>query len=102
MKIKIVNHKKFRKSLILITAILFCTLFNIKNTVSSEGIIEYKTITVNSGDTLWSIAEYEQNQNSYYKDFEIRKIVSDIKKVNNLKSSNLTVKQNLIIPTTMQ
>ena len=99
MKLKIVNQKKFRKRLILCSFILFCILFNIKNSCSSEEIVEYKTITVNNGDTLWSIAEYEQSENKYYKNSDIRKIVSDIKQVNNLKSCNLTIKQNLKIPT---
>lgn len=101
MKIKIVNRKKFRKSLILSTFILFGILFSIKNSASSEGIIEYKTITVNSGDTLWSIAEYEQSQNEYYKNSDIRKVVSNIKQVNNLKTCDLTENQSLIIPTTL-
>lgn len=99
MRLKIVNRKKFRKSIILFSIILFGMVFGLKSTVSSEGIIQYKTITVKKGDTLWGIAEYEQNENSYYKDKEIQKIVSDLKKVNNLDSCNLTEKQNLKIPT---
>lgn len=101
MKLKIINKKKFKKRLILLAFIFFCALFNIKNSASSEGIVEYKTITVNSGDTLWSIAEYEQSQNNYYKNSDIRKIVSNIKEVNNLESCNLTEKQSLKIPTTL-
>lgn len=101
MKIKIVNHKKFRKSLILSAFIILAVLFNIKNSASSEGAINYKTITVNSGDTLWSIAEYEQSQNEYYKNSDIRKVVSNIKQVNNLETCDLAENQNLIIPTTL-
>jgi len=101
MKLKIVNHKKFRKSLILSALIILGILFNIKNTASSEEAINYKTITVNSGDTLWSIAEYEQAQNEYYKNSDIRKVVSSIKQVNNLSSCNLVESQNLLIPTNL-
>ena len=36
---------------------------------------------------------------SYYKDKEIREIINDIKKVNKLKSSNLSVGQEIKIPT---
>ncbi len=98
MRGKIINEKKFRKRLVLLAVIAFCILFNIKNTVSSETIQNYKTITVNKGDTLWSIASYEQEENQYYKDEDIRNIIYNIKKVNNLKSSDLSEKQNLKIP----
>ena len=98
MRGKIINEKKFRKRLVLLAVIAFCILFNIKNTVSSETIQNYKTITVNKGDTLWSIASYEQEENRYYKDEDIRNIIYNIKKVNNLKSSDLSEKQNLKIP----
>lgn len=101
MKLKIVNHKKFRKSLIVSAFIIFGILFSIKNSASSEGISEYKTITVNSGDTLWSIAEYEKSSNSYYKDEDIRDVVLNIKKVNNLDSCNIVENQSLIIPTAL-
>lgn len=98
MKIKIVNHRKFRSRIILVFFILSCILFNINNSVSSEKKIEYKTITVANGDTLWSIAKSEQESNQYYKESDIREIVSNIKKLNNLNSSNLYVEQNLKIP----
>lgn len=101
MRIKIVNQRKFRRRVILVVFILSCLLFNIRNTASSEAKIEYKTITVSSGDTLWSIAKNEQEENKYYEDLDIREIVSNIKKVNNLESSNLTVEQALKIPTTL-
>lgn len=101
MKIRIANHSKFRRRVILVVFILSCIIFNIKNSASSEAKIEYKTLTINSGDTLWSIAKMEQENNEYYKDSDIREIVSSIKEVNNLSTSNLTVEQSLKIPTTM-
>ena len=99
MKIKIVNRRKFRRRTILLGIVLFCTILSFKNISSSETIVKYKTITVNKGDTLWSIACYEQDENGYYKDADVRDIVLNIKKVNNLKSSNLAEKQTLKIPT---
>lgn len=99
MKIKIINHRKFRRRVILIVFILCCIVFNIKNSASSEAKIEYKTITVSSGDTLWTIAQREQERNKYYEEKDVREIISDIKDINNLKSSNLSVEQNLNIPT---
>ena len=75
---------------------------NVKDvTYNIQGKIVNVTITVNSGDTLWSIAEYEQSQNEYYKNSDIRKVVSNIKQVNNLETCDLVENQNLIIPTTL-
>lgn len=99
MKIKIINHRKFRRRVILIVFILCCIVFNIKNSASSEAKIEYKTITVSNGDTLWTIAQREQERNKYYEEKDVREIISDIKDINNLQSSNLSVEQNLNIPT---
>lgn len=98
MKIKIVNHRKFRSRIILVVFILSCIVFNINNSVSSEEKIEYKTVTVSNGDTLWSIAKSEQETNQYYEKNDIREIISNIKEINNLNSSNLYSEQNLKIP----
>ena len=99
MRVRIVNHRKFRRRIILVVFIICCILFNIQNTASSEAKVEYKTITVSSGDTLWSIAKTEQSENKYYADKDVREIVSNIKKVNNLQTSDLKIEQNLRIPT---
>ncbi len=99
MEVRIVNHKKFRRRIILVVFIICCVLFNIKNTASSEAKVEYKTITVCSGDTLWSIAKVQQTENKYYENSDIREIVSSIREINKLDSSNLKVEQQLIIPT---
>lgn len=100
MKYKIVNKGKFFRRVILLFIVLFFIITNIKNSTSSAQIQNYKTITVNSGDTLWKIAQYEQSENDYYKKQDIRDIVLNIKEVNNLKSSSLTINQNLKIPVT--
>ncbi|MBP3708407.1 MAG: LysM peptidoglycan-binding domain-containing protein [Clostridia bacterium] len=99
MKLKIVNKKKFIRGICVVTIVLYFALCAVTNKVSSNEILTYKTIIVNSGDTLWSIAQSEQLENDYYKDSDIREIVYNIKEVNNLKTSNLKVQQNLKIPT---
>ena len=81
MKIKIVNHRKFRSRIILVVFILSCIVFNINNSVSSEEKIEYKTVTVSNGDTLWSIAKSEQETNQYYEKNDIREIISNIRRL---------------------
>jgi LysM repeat protein len=53
---------------------------------------------VSNGDTLWEIAKLEKNTNEYYKNKDIREIVFDIKKVNNLQTSDIYEHQKLLIP----
>ncbi|MCI9366641.1 MAG: LysM peptidoglycan-binding domain-containing protein [Clostridia bacterium] len=97
MKIK--NMKKFlRAILIIIGAIIFINLIIPKNILSHQQISN-KTVVVCDGDTLWSIAKLEQNNNSYYDGKDIREIVQSIKKINNLSSANLKINQTLQIPT---
>lgn len=101
MKLKVVNKKRFLRGTIILFVIIFFFILNIKNKSLSDGIQNYKTITITNGDTLWSIAQYEQSENDYYKDADIREIIYNIKSLNNLKSSNLSVNQNLKIPVTI-
>lgn len=98
MKIKIINKTKFFRSVVFLIITLSFILLSIFNTSSSKEIQNFKTVTVADGDTLWSIAEYERKENSYYKDSDIRDIVYSIKKINNLKTSGIQTNQNLIIP----
>ena len=96
---KIVNAKRF----ILSTTVLFLLILlggsTIINTTYSCNKIDYKTVYVTQGDTLWKIASEEQSKNPYYKKRDIRDIIYDIKETNDLKISNLTVGQELRIPT---
>ena len=95
---RIVNVKRFVISNIILFLILFifsCALIN--NTYSYTQTI-YKTIYIDEGETLWEIAEIEQQKNPYYKDKDVRDIIQNIKKVNKLKVSNLKIGQELKIP----
>ena len=96
MKIK--NKKKFIISNLIVFSILFIGIYVSKATLSNS-MIHYTETYIEEGDTLWKIASCEQKYNEYYKNKEIREIVNNIKSVNNLKSSNLTVGQKIIIPT---
>lgn len=98
MNLKITNKKKFIRSiLIILGAIMFISLF-ISNISFSHGENNYKTIYVSNGDTLWSIAKEEQENNAYYEDKDIREVVNNIKTVNKLNSSDLSSNQKLVIP----
>ncbi|MCL2859679.1 MAG: LysM peptidoglycan-binding domain-containing protein [Oscillospiraceae bacterium] len=98
-KIKLVNPKKFVVSISIIIGIIICALFFINTISFSHSETTYKSITVISGDTLWSIASSEQQYNSYYANKDIRYIIEDIKDKNDLSNSSLYINEVLQIPT---
>lgn len=100
-KMKIVNMKKFVRSvLILIGVIVALIIFFPKATLShnENTYSNYEKISVAQGDTLWSIASYQQENNPYYTEKDVRDIIIELKKVNQLSNSNLQVGQTLKVP----
>lgn len=100
-KMKIVNMKKFVRSiLILIGVIVALILFFPKATLShnEKSHSNYETISVAQGDTLWSIASYQQENNPYFIEKDVRDIVSNLKKVNQLHTADLQIGQTLKVP----
>lgn len=99
MKLKIVNMKKFIRSLIVILlSVLFLLFIGFTNTYS-KGEVQYREQYIYEGDTLWSIAEKELKENKYYENDDIRNIINEIKKINHIDSGNLTIGQKIQIPT---
>ena len=94
---KIVNKKKFIKTIVIVIVLLFLLCLIINNTYS-KAKISYKEDYIIKGDTLWSIAVHEVNTNEYYKGKDVRKVMYEIKKINNLESNNLTIGQKIKIP----
>ena len=82
----------------LIVGIIFIISLFINNKSFSYKENEFKEIYVSNGDTLWSIAKEEKENNPYYKNKDIRDIVNNIKSINKLNSRNLFANQKLIIP----
>ena len=95
---KIVNKKKFIRSIALIFSFIIVFFIILINKSFSHNDITYKKMYVSSGDTLWSIAKLEKNNNAYFEDKDIRDVVEILKTNNNLNSSNLKVGQELSIP----
>jgi len=84
------NDKRFFGFLFVISIITFTLIY----TVSVSGYKEpqYQSIFIQSGDTLWSIAErYGNNGN-------IREYIHNVKKINNLDSSVLYENTAILIP----
>ena len=90
MKLRIVNHKKFIRSLVIVVFLLIA-LFNVSIAKSSNEaeIIDY---TIAPGQTLWSIArEYTPNSK------DIRETIYEIKQLNNMTDSSIYPRQTIQI-----
>ena len=76
MKLKIVNMKKFIRSLVIVMlSSVFLLFIGLSNTYS-KGEVRYKEQYIYQGDTLWSIAQQEVKQNKYYENEDIRIIIN--------------------------
>ena len=95
----VLNKKKFVRAILIIIGITIGLNFIIMNKVFSSQEITYKKVSIIEGDTLWDIASREKKNNPYYEDDDVRDIISNIKQINDLESSNLKENQVLKIPT---
>lgn len=96
---KRVNKVKFIRSTIITIGLVIFIILMLTNISFSHTEITYKEIAISSGDTLWNIAKYEKNNNAYFEDKDVRDIIAEIKYINNLNSSNLSIGDKLTIPT---
>ncbi|MFS8541602.1 MAG: LysM peptidoglycan-binding domain-containing protein [Tissierellales bacterium] len=86
-KYKIVNKKRFFISVFIIALLvisLVSLIVNVKEAYSSTYKQEYKEVIVKAGDTLWKIAKEHMP-----KDYDIRKMVYEIRKINHLESADI-------------
>lgn len=95
MKIK--NKMKF---IISTTILVFIVIFTILLSNQSFSNVKYekKTIYISSGDTLWTIAQEEQQYNKYYENKSINEIIYDIKNINNLETGYIYEGEKIEIP----
>ena len=88
------NLKKMIKNIWFILVLIF--LF--KTVISYQlAKTEYKTYnyTVNANDTLWNIASNICSKN---RDIYIRKVITDIKEINNMSESVIYEGQTIMLP----
>lgn len=88
------NLKKMIKNILFILVLIF--LF--KTVISYQlAKTEYQTYnyTVNANDTLWNIASNICSKN---KDIYIRKVITDIKEINNMSESVIYEGQTIMLP----
>ena len=98
-KMRIVNMKKFLRSILFIIGIIVVISLLLSNSSLSYGEVEYITIYISQGETLWGIASELQQTNGYYRGRDIRFIIDDLVNINNLNTKTLAVNQPLQIPT---
>lgn len=94
-----INKRKFIRSTSITIGLIIFLILMLSNISFSHTETTYKEIAVSSGDTLWSIAKYEQNNNIYFENKDVRDIIDEIKYLNNLSMSSLNVGDKLTIPT---
>ena len=94
---RIVNKTKFIRSNVIL-AILISSIVIFATNAYSNVETKYKEEYVCTGDTLWSIAQAELENNKYFEGKDIRYVVNELKNVNNLASANLKEGDKLKIP----
>ena len=93
-RFKFSKYKVIRNFIVIgILSLLFFTT----KTQAYNNNINYKTIVVTNGETLWEIAKKEKENNEYFKNKDIRDIVKNIEKTNNIKNSTIYENQKLKI-----
>jgi len=96
MRIK--NMKKFKRAIFIVVFFTILGIILLSNQTLSHGEIKTKTISISRGDTLWTIAQKEINDNNFFEDKSISEIIYNIKTINNLENSYIYEGQKLIIP----
>lgn len=94
--VKVDFIKFVRASIVLFfIMLLICLLFS--KAVYSACEVSYKERVVFSGDTLWEIAKSELAENDYFKNKNIRDVITEIKELNELEDSYIKEGQILKI-----
>lgn len=94
---RIVNKAKFIRSNVILVILISSIVIFATNAYSNVET-KYKEEYVCAGDTLWSIAQEELENNKYFEGKDIRYVVNELKNVNNLASANLKEGDKLKIP----
>lgn len=97
MKSKKNTLKKINRTAnIVLLTFIFVMAFNIMSgalIANGEAINTYDTITVEAGDTLWSIAKSAMTEND-----DIREVIFDIQQLNNMESDTIKPGQLIKVP----
>ena len=89
---------KINKKMCILISVLFLGLLIFFNVSYSNSEVEYKNRIVSRGEILWSISKDEQENNKYFENEDIRKIIFEIRKINELPNNELYEGLELKIP----
>lgn len=89
-----INGKRVIKNISFLF-LLIAVVVMITSSVSAKREFITKSLTINSSDTLWSIASTISNKD---KNLNIQQVIYDIEDINGLKNSEIYVGQILQIP----
>lgn len=86
---------KRRKKFFAVLMCMVCTIGVVTGitTISAHEHYETRIIIVERGDSLWGLVSEH-----YSDDCNIRKIISKVKKINNIEGSHLQIGERIIIP----
>lgn len=92
-RLRIVNKFRFTTFMVCVFLFIFTVISTILNTVESAEIPQYTHVCVQSGDTLWALANEYGDEN-----VDKRKIIYEISMLNNLNNNYIYPGQVLKIP----
>lgn len=87
------NKKRFILFLLTLLILVCCGFSSIRYHVAKANTCDFISVHVFSGDTLWDIASENNPDNQ-----DLRKLVYEIKKFNNLTSYTIHAGDTLLIP----
>lgn len=96
MKIK--NKKKFKRAIFIVVFFIILGIIFLSNQTLSHGEVKTKVIYICGGETLWSIAQREIEENNLFENKSITEVIYNIKSINKLENSYIYEGQKLIIP----
>jgi len=87
------SPRKLIRALVAVVAVLVATIAPFSATASAEKVdVQFEYITVNSGDSMWDLAEY------YASGQDPRDWIADVVNLNGLESSSLIAGQQIALP----
>ncbi|WP_352417892.1 LysM peptidoglycan-binding domain-containing protein [Proteiniborus sp.] len=95
-QVRVANKKRFTIFLSIVFVVTVLIINNVAkiNLAYSSDLRSFSEITIVSGDTLWDIAK---RNNPYNQD--VRKVVHEIMKINNMKTAEIKAGRVIKIPT---
>lgn len=93
-KLIIVSPVRFLISICIMVGLIVGIIIASLNQAQAEAYNSYKEIEIEEGDTLWEIAAEHTDNNK-----DIREVIYDICKLNDIKAGNIAAGDKIVVPT---